>query len=627
MPNILSKNHNNNSFKNVISILQTELDKIDKTAKIGIVSLFLLILATPLIVSNTQTIHNFADTTSPQSHSYSLSNKIGAYDIGVFYKNTERSNEKEVQLAHTLGISYSIRSYVSSESAMYAVLKRNHMKYVDGTLLGKINYYLQIACPIPTSAKTNKPISVRHDPTCQITGDNLQLLLRDVQQYVTSPKIENDQAILGFYLQDDNIGNTKNVLPLIHQIIQNANRTSVLHRSTLCAFGAGLDYYNANGVFTRYSRHNLALSVSNFSPDACDYVSFYPYGVYSWVNGDASKIDWSMKQLLPDFKAQLSLLGWDQNMEPLIGIPQTFYYPDLTIANSILPRAIDISTQIQSFCGSGAVGILPYAFDDSSTEVGKIELGNANSMQAGFLDGTSKCNSDWVKQGSKLVSVKITSSTPLITSLNAGTCYEASVTDQYGNHPAGDIVFKDNASILGFRTLKMGQTQTLLCTSAIPDLLTFDPLISGSESVIAEYIDTTQARQTTSSLPIVLTIAKDPTSTAINASAGPKGTDACPLATVRVQNYGGPIAPNGHIHITIQDNQGIVHTNVASISAQVINGHASFPLPLVNGLNYISAPFVDDVNYYYKGSAGYTKTYLNYGVATGCSASESGNIR
>ncbi len=209
----------------------------------------------------------------------------------------------------------------------------------------------------------------------------------------------------------------------------------------------------------------------------------------------------------------------------------------------------------------------------------------------------------------------LSSSTTL--NLHYPTCYDATVSNSDGTVPLGTIIFKDKSQTLGIRNITQSTQTANLCTSSLPDTTVVDPTISGTETVTAVFTPTSATYQSSTSSPVVLTILKDSSQTSIKASAGSGGTNTCPLATVTVKNFGGPAKANGHVTISILDDAGVLHSQVAT--GVVTSGVSTFSLPLVNGNNKITATYTDDVNFYYTSSAGQTETYVKYGAPLGCS--------
>lgn len=99
-------------------------------------------------------------------------------------------------------------------------------------------------------------------------------------------------------------------------------------------------------------------AVANFTSAGCDAVALYPYARGSAI--DQGTVDWSMADLLPFMLDRLRQRGWDPNVQPVIGIPQTF-----ELADGVSPDESSVAAQMAAYCRAGAHTILFYAWNDS----------------------------------------------------------------------------------------------------------------------------------------------------------------------------------------------------------------------------------------------------------------------
>jgi hypothetical protein len=191
-------------------------------------------------------------------------------------------------------------------------------------------------------------------------------------------------SVVAYWVLDDYPGDVRPALELIHRLVQEDTRTGRAARPTICGFGGNLDN-TAQSV--EESRAAFDAAVVNFTPLGCDAVALYPYAAIGQTDQDG--IDWGMSDLLPYMLNELRTRGWDPNLQPLIGIPQTF-----ALAQNIAPGESSVATQTAAYCRAGAHTILFYAWDDSFARP-KIELFNSPELRSGAEAGLSSCRATW----------------------------------------------------------------------------------------------------------------------------------------------------------------------------------------------------------------------------------------
>ena len=223
-----------------------------------------------------------------------------------------------------------------------------------------------------------------HDQSCTLTDDQLAELESRIHQHMAVTR--RDESVVAYWILDDNPGDVRPAIELIHQLVEQENLVDQIPRPTICGFGGDLD---DSRQLVAASRAAFDAALANFSPTACDAVALYPYGRTSGSPADESSIDWSMRDLLPYMLQALRDRGWDPERQPLIGIPQTFRF-----GQTGSPNAIDVEAQTAAYCSGGASAIVFYAWNDSALAP-KAELFDAPDLRQGATDGLARCQALW----------------------------------------------------------------------------------------------------------------------------------------------------------------------------------------------------------------------------------------
>jgi len=196
-----------------------------------------------------------------------------------------------------------------------------------------------------------------------------------------------DPNVVGYWILDDSPGDVHEAIQKFHDLIAESNKESIFPRPAICGFGGGLDYkkeLNATYYTSGWFEEEMLV---NYNPESCDILALYLYGTSPF--DDPATVDWSMGHILPQAIETLRSRGWNQSKEPLMALPHTFsmptgpwFYP--------LPNATDVAIQCESYCKSGAIALLPYAWHTSSS--GSVNaLWNTPQLVGGLQQGMEIC--------------------------------------------------------------------------------------------------------------------------------------------------------------------------------------------------------------------------------------------
>jgi hypothetical protein len=297
-----------------------------------------------------------------------LFHRAGAFDIGSIGQDAS-SMSQEVFYATSMGLSLAVNGYVGRDSEVVRAGFDRNLSLIDTYPWGRIN----AACG--ASAR---------DQSCTLTEDQLAQLESRISQHLAVTR--RDESVVAYWILDDNPGDVRPAIELIHQLVEQENLVDQIARPTICGFGGDLDDSRRP---TTASRAAFDAALANFSPTACDAVAVYPYGRTTGSQADEASIDWSMNDLLPYMLQALRDRGWDPERQPLIGIPQTFRF-----GQTSSPTAVDVATQTAAYCSAGASAIVFYAWNDSALAP-KAELFDAPDLRQGATDGLARCRVLW----------------------------------------------------------------------------------------------------------------------------------------------------------------------------------------------------------------------------------------
>jgi hypothetical protein len=209
-------------------------------------------------------------------------------------------------------------------------------------------------------------------------------------------KNADNPNVVGYWILDDYPGaDIRHVLERIHDLVNEQNRSAKIARPTVCGIGGALDLTtDSRPADVRYEHINRALI--NFSVNACDVVALYPYAVGP-RSTSPNEVDWSKRRLLPYVFKKLRARGWNIGKNPLIGMPQAFYYAPMPRQTTphVAPRPTDIAKEFSSFCEAGASAIIFYSWHDSHSEWS--EGHNTPAIRKGLVEGLKTCRSIWAR--------------------------------------------------------------------------------------------------------------------------------------------------------------------------------------------------------------------------------------
>jgi hypothetical protein len=301
----------------------------------------------------------------------SIYGKAGSYDV-----ETAQEMEDLSSLGFHLHI---IKMSWDAQRPIWQGLLKAKAQYIDGVPWA----YVQRGCGLPN--KENQ---------CRMSADRENSILAQLKIYFE--KNADNPNVVGYWILDDYPGaDIRRFLEKIHALINEQNRTAKMARPTVCGIGGTLDLITDNRpADVRYEHIKRALT--NFSVSACDVVALYPYAVGP-RSTSPDEVDWSKRRLLPYIFKELKARGWNINKNPLIGMPQAFYYapkPRQT-APHVAPRPSDIAQEFSSFCEAGASAIIFYSWHDSHGDW--YEGHNTPEVRKGLVEGLKRCRSIWAR--------------------------------------------------------------------------------------------------------------------------------------------------------------------------------------------------------------------------------------
>jgi hypothetical protein len=229
-------------------------------------------------------------------------------------------------------------------------------------------------------------------------------------------RVRHDPRIVGFYIQDDPMGNTRKLNQDIHAWIAKAG----LHLPTVCGFKGRLDVPGSPQWMSKLPNFAADIvqgyfaSLNNYSPQGCDMVALYPFGPQAYTKHDAAtlaaKTDWKMSNavwpcgtkkctLLNFYRYALAKLGWTP-ATPLIGVPQAFGFDlsDPTGKGFVWPEPTSrqLTDETAAFCAGGAQSVLAYGWH--VYDAGSSSPYMDKSLRTGLTAGVKACSTIWSHQ-------------------------------------------------------------------------------------------------------------------------------------------------------------------------------------------------------------------------------------
>jgi hypothetical protein len=300
-----------------------------------------------------------------------LHGQAGSYDV---------DNAKEMEDLAALGFRLHVMKWLwNPQRPVWQGLVKVGAKYIDGVPWD----YIHRGCGLPN--KENR---------CILSVQQSDAIIAELRSYLA--KTANNPNVVGYWILDDYPGaDIRELLQKVHSLIQDQNRISHIARPTVCGFGGALDLTSdVRPPDVRYAYIKRAFI--NFSAGACDVVALYPYAVAP-IHTSAEEVDWSMQRLLPYIFKELKSRGWNISTNPLIGMPQAFYYDPLPgqVRPHVAPRSEDIAHQMTAFCKAGASSIIFYSWHDSHSDW--HEGHNTPAIRHGLVEGLRACRAIWQK--------------------------------------------------------------------------------------------------------------------------------------------------------------------------------------------------------------------------------------
>jgi hypothetical protein len=180
-------------------------------------------------------------------------------------------------------------------------------------------------------------------------------------------------------------------------------------RPTLCGFGRdlSLDYAYTLGGTWHHNNHSFTTTIQNFSPNACDFAVYYPYG-YNSRSSDPNLINWDVTDLLTRSAANDGLIaltqqqgvsrvpGWDPSTLLWGAVPQAFGSNPWTGTNRyVTPTATDMVTMDNAYCTTGAAFLLDFTYDDGEG-ASRNEPFNDSVLAQGQINGHVQCRNYFI---------------------------------------------------------------------------------------------------------------------------------------------------------------------------------------------------------------------------------------
>jgi hypothetical protein len=277
------------------------------------------------------------------------------------------------------GFHLALLDYEAAASALRPAINENGMRYIDNYLWQEIS--------------TGCHEDFSNGATC--SRDREQKVLGAIRKHLADTA--NDTALIGYWILDDYPGaDIRPLLEKVHALVISANQASGTARAAICGFGGSLDSksWGINHDFAPDRAVGFMRFVVNFDPKACDIVALYPYATGRVSNH--SDIDWSMRGILPRMLQALRARGWDQQRQPLIGIPQTFggRRRDAPWLYYVVPDAADVATQSAAYCSAGAIALLAFTWHSAKSGE-RAEMVNSPDLVDGLQRGAERCRTYW----------------------------------------------------------------------------------------------------------------------------------------------------------------------------------------------------------------------------------------
>jgi hypothetical protein len=226
-------------------------------------------------------------------------------------------------------------------------------------------------------------------PSCSLSAADTDGIVEAAATHLR--KAESDPGLVAFWILDDYPGgDVAATLVKLHDAVDASNRSSGLHRATICGVGGSLDAKLAPSSATFTAQHAyLDRALANISPDACDIVAPYFYGTTPVANNPAL-IDWSMRDLLPYFRRKLEARGFGSPSAVMLPVIHAFSFKsDSNPTYYVMPRPDDIAAQMSAYCSAGSLATLFFTWSSRDSDQ---NYSNNAAIRAGVEQGRRACD-------------------------------------------------------------------------------------------------------------------------------------------------------------------------------------------------------------------------------------------
>jgi hypothetical protein len=184
-----------------------------------------------------------------------LFQRAGAFDVGTASQDQSAMLD-EVAHATAMGVTLAVNGYIGHDNTVVQSSLDHDLTLIDTYPWDRI----AAACGVAGQAQA-----------CSRTQNPLALIEREVRPHlqVTRP----DDSVVGYWVSDDDPGDVRSAIELIHRLVQEENLLGHTARPTLCGFGGDL----TAGSLTAAAQARFDQIASNLTSAGCDAVALYPY--------------------------------------------------------------------------------------------------------------------------------------------------------------------------------------------------------------------------------------------------------------------------------------------------------------------------------------------------------------
>lgn len=218
---------------------------------------------------------------------------------------------------------------------------------------------------------------------CELSPNDERSIIDSVKRRLNA--VENEPDIVGYWILGDYPwANISSTLATIHSMVAQANRKTGMRKPTVCGIGGSLDRRTAVDSAFKPNRRDIELSLSNVTPNACDIVAPYFYGVAA--ADDPTWVDWTMANLLPWFIGRLRQRGFDHPI--LLPVLQAFSSKTGSGTYYVKPNSEDIVEQARAYCKLGTIALLFFTWRSPDSNYSYI---NDSPIRKGVRTARTTC--------------------------------------------------------------------------------------------------------------------------------------------------------------------------------------------------------------------------------------------